>query len=349
MPNIIQIKHSLPLFAAAGLLAISSAGAADFIPTVQVGDTGNAADSTGFGSVGYDYYIGVYEVTNAQYASYLNAVDPEGVRPYGIYNANMASDNDRGGIAVNLDAPVGERYSPRANMANKPVNNVNFWDAARFANWLTTGDTETGVYNLGGVTNPVNIDIARDSAAWAAGGVAIANTNEWYKAAYYDPGATGPGDDYWRYATRSDSTPTAALADASGNITNPGANVVNFASGADWNAQNGNVTSVGGSLSASYYGTYDQDGNVFEWLETRSGAGNRIIRGGGYDSDAAGLQAASAFAALATARSSNYGFRLVSLEPIVAPATIPEPAQSGGALGGLALLWAWRSRGRRRA
>lgn len=126
MPNIIQIKHSLPLFAAAGLLAISSAGAADFIPTVQVGDTGNAADSTGFGSVGYDYYIGVYEVTNAQYASYLNAVDPEGVRPYGIYNANMASDNDRGGIAVNLDAPVGERYSPRANMANKPVNNVNF-------------------------------------------------------------------------------------------------------------------------------------------------------------------------------------------------------------------------------
>ena len=39
-----------------------------------VGNTGNAADPlTGFGSVDYTYRISKHEVTNAQYAEFLNA------------------------------------------------------------------------------------------------------------------------------------------------------------------------------------------------------------------------------------------------------------------------------------
>lgn len=77
-------------------------------------------------------------------------------------------------------------YSVKTGFGDKPVNFVSFWDAARFTNWLTSGNTETGVYRLNNVTNPVNNTITRDATAWANGGVAIASENEWYKAAYYD-------------------------------------------------------------------------------------------------------------------------------------------------------------------
>ena len=40
----------------------------------RVGNPGNAADAaTGYGAVGYEYNIGTYEVTNAQYVEFLNA------------------------------------------------------------------------------------------------------------------------------------------------------------------------------------------------------------------------------------------------------------------------------------
>ena len=39
-----------------------------------VGNLGNAADTTGYGAVGYAYSIGKYEVTLAQYTEFLNNV-----------------------------------------------------------------------------------------------------------------------------------------------------------------------------------------------------------------------------------------------------------------------------------
>jgi probable HAF family extracellular repeat protein len=51
---------------------------------VSVGDPGNVADTTGYGSVGYTYQMGAYDVTNNQYAAFLSAAatgsDPA-VRP----------------------------------------------------------------------------------------------------------------------------------------------------------------------------------------------------------------------------------------------------------------------------
>ena len=63
-----------------------------------VGDAGNAADSTGFGAVASAFRIMSFEWTNAQYAEFLNAVDPQGTNPNSIYNASMGS-NARGGIS----------------------------------------------------------------------------------------------------------------------------------------------------------------------------------------------------------------------------------------------------------
>lgn len=54
------------------LLAVSTAfGQAIEIPTVLVSDAGNPTDSTGYGQVNYDYYIGIHEVTNGQYAAFF--------------------------------------------------------------------------------------------------------------------------------------------------------------------------------------------------------------------------------------------------------------------------------------
>lgn len=47
----------------------------------------------------------------------------------------------------------------------------------------------------------------------------------------------------------------------------PGSNTANISSCANWNGKNGNTTTVGTNGGPSYYGTYDQNGNVYEWVE----------------------------------------------------------------------------------
>jgi hypothetical protein len=80
--------------AALGLVLVAmiagTAQSALVIPTVLVGDAGNSADSTGFGAVSYEYQIGKYEVTLAEYTAFLNAV--AATDTYNLYMPNMATD-----------------------------------------------------------------------------------------------------------------------------------------------------------------------------------------------------------------------------------------------------------------
>lgn len=246
-------------------------------------------------------------------------------------------------------------YTAKADMGNKPVNFVSWFDTLRFANWLNNGqangDTETGAYTLfGGTPTPSNFNaVTRNAGAtWF-----LPNENEWYKAAYYDPrtAAQGgpPGDDhYWLYATKSDIAPTLASANIAGGISNSGTNVANYNHGADWNGQDGNVTDVGGasSFGASFYGTFDQDGNVWELNEgplvlSPAGFGYLSqIRGGSWNDDAGSLISSDRthWAFDPTAELDSVGFRVAS---------VPEPSSlvlaAFGVIGGLALL-AWRRR-----
>lgn len=316
---------------AAGLLAASSASAQPIIiDTVLVGDAGNANDTTGFGGVSYDYHIGTTPVTNAQYTAFLNAVAASD--PHGLWNSDMGS-NVHGGISRS-GSDGSYTYSVRTassgfnsgqSMGNMPVNYVSFWDAARFTNWLTTGNTETGVYNLGNVTNPVNSTITRDATAWANGGVAIASENEWYKAAYYN----GSGG-YWLYPTQSNTAPTAE---------NPpgGANSANFVGGP------GTVTAVGAYTdSGSYYGTFDQGGNVWEWNDEIIFTNSRGLRGGSFFNNDNALQSSGRIISrLPTRENANIGFRVSSLAPI------PEPSAYAAILGCLGLALALIRRKRR--
>ena len=268
------------------------------IDSVAVGDIGNAPDgSSSFGAVNYDYRIATTEVTNDQYAVFLNAV-ANVLDTHSLYNPRMGSD-PRGGIQQ-IGGAGSFQYQVKPNMGNKPVNFVSFWDAARFANWVengqlsgmqTTGTTEDGSYFLGGVTTPVNASVTRNPSA----SIFVPSENEWYKAAYYDPrdapqGGPPGNNKYWEYPTASDLSPIVAEANADGDISNPGPNVVNYQRGADWGGLNGNLTSVGsaGVSSASPWGTYDQGGNVWEWNDTMTIPQSiyRGIRGGGWFSSA---------------------------------------------------------------
>ena len=180
------------LILTAALLVALPVGAVN-IEYVAVRDPGNPPDTAAncpdnapdCGSVPYDYAISKYEVTNAQYAEFLNLVAVP-ADPAGLYNeANP-------GIGVIIEIPGGILgYYLKAGFENKPVTYVSFWDALRFANWLHNGQprgiedettTEDGAYTItaSGVSQ---ITIDRNEGAQAF----VPTNNEWYKAAYYEP------------------------------------------------------------------------------------------------------------------------------------------------------------------
>ena len=70
-----------------------------------VGNAGNAADSTTYGAVSYEYRIATTEVTNDQYAEFLNAKAQ--TDDYGLYSAEMGFEV-RGGI--NRSGSLGSYY-----------------------------------------------------------------------------------------------------------------------------------------------------------------------------------------------------------------------------------------------
>ena len=317
------------------MFAVQRQAHAITITTVPVVNAGNPNDdSTGYGGVNYEYEIAATEVTNDQYVAFLNA-KASSSDPLGLYNANMASD-PRGGI-IQVGSPGSYTYSAKANMGNKPVNYASWYDAIRFANWLNNGQgsasTETGAYTiLGGTPTPTDgLSITRNSGAtWF-----LTSENEWYKAAYYEPGASS--NDYWLYPTRSDSAPTKATANATGDINNPGANVANYDFGADWNSQDGNVTTVGsaGSISQSFYGTFDQGGNVWEWNEALI-VTDRGSRGGSFDILGVSSLASGAQNAFDPTLEDNFlGFRV---------ATVPEPCTAVLCIAGCVGAWMLRRR-----
>ena len=324
----------------AAMLLATGAGVADVtIATVPVGNVGNLADSTGYGAVNYEFNIGTYEVTNAQYAEFLNAVATVG-DPHSLYYPYMGGGYplDTGGISRTGSGTGGDPwvYSTRANRGNHPVTWVSFWNACRFANWLHngqgSGDTETGVYSLNGVTYPTNSTVTRNPGwKWA-----VTSEDEWYKAAYHmnDPGA--PGGNYYVYPTGSDTPPTAEAPPGT-DMTNGSANYRGPSGFVDPTYYTTEVGAYDAKPSDSPYGTFDQAGNVWEWNETIVDVSYRSLRGGSYYSSVPSLLVERAdYDPSAGTRST--GFRV---------SQVPEPASMAVlAFGSIAILL--RRRGRRR-
>lgn len=75
------------------------------------------------------------------------------------------------------------------------------------------------------------------------------------------------------------------------------------------------ITTVGTNGKASYYGTYDQNGNVWEWIEGGTTHTQKYLRGGSFNSSAAEIDGSSALSrklSPANATSAEYGFRVAS-------------------------------------
>ena len=281
------------LSVATALLGLAPAATAVSIDWTSVGNPGNAADSTGFGAVGYTYQIGTYEVTNAQYAEFLNA--KAAADPLALYNTAMGGGS--GGI-TRTGVSGSFTYSAITGRGDMPVNRVSFYDALRFANWLNngqgSGDTETGAYTLlGGTATPSNgTTVTRNGGAT----IVLTSEDEWYKAAYYSALTTS----YFDYPAGSDTQTTCATPTATANRANCSNAVSNF--------------TIKGSYtgSASPYGTFDQGGNINEWNEAIIGS-FRGYRAGGFNASPFALGAIFRLSLNPTENSDLVGFRVAML------------------------------------
>lgn len=143
------------------------------IDFVTIGNAGNAADkggTPGCGAVDYNYKIGKYEITNAQWNIFTSI-------------AGVPKGDDGG-------------YSYNSNFTGllQPVNRISWYEAAQFCNYLTSGDKSKGAYRFSGNNfNPgsfLGIDRASSISTYGKTYV-IPTENEWYKAAYFKPDGSG--------------------------------------------------------------------------------------------------------------------------------------------------------------
>lgn len=270
---------------------------------VTVSDESNPADTvsmeddgtSGYGTVTYRYRCGRYEVTNAEYAAFLQSIAASDA--HALYNTKMGTSRFGGIVRSGTDGSYNYAVKTRQSgydddYGRKPVVFVSLYDCLRFCNWLHNGgtsrsSTEEGAYNLTTGQAP-NAVIPRSGDARYF----LLNENEWYKAAYYKHGTGTSG--YWLYPTRTDIAPVPGAPTSLTNFANCGS-AVNF------------LTDVGEyANSQSPYGTFDQGGNVLERLE------NGIVRGGNYQNSSQVLRSARRLVSWNTplAETEEAGFRI---------------------------------------
>ena len=277
------------------LLSGCSSGASDSSPlvsieTVPVMNMGNESDTeTGFGKVDYNFAIGKYIITVGQYVIFLNAKASVTDKPaiIDLWNTDMedpASYVSDGFIKRTGSGTINDPYiyseiidnNLGVNSSQRGMPNINWFSAARFANWVNNGatedsDTETGAYNLNYATD--GVFIKQSDAKWW-----IPSENEWYKAAYYDPTLNNGNGGYYEFPTSSDTQTISSTPTESTNTANYDGIMPSKMK----------ITSVGAySNSHSYYGTYDQGGLLWQWNDAtyrdhNGVALNRGMRGGSW-------------------------------------------------------------------
>jgi len=294
---------------AGSLLNTFGSGANQFtMEFVEIGNPGNAADTTGspnpVGSVAYTYNLGKYEVSRGM-----------------INNANTL-----GNLGIEMYDMGGYGFGD-GNGVNRPAMGISWYEAAKFVNWLNTNQGFQAAYKFVNGTFQLwsSTDAGYNANNMFRNSLAkyvLPSTSEWYKAAYGSPTGT-----WYDYPTGSNSAP--------GEVWNGTA-----ANTAVYQSHNvADITSAGG-LSA--YGTMAQGGNAWELTETAYDGTNdtagesRELRGGAFMPQSQALTELSAKGRVSDfAWDGDYyktGFRVAS---------VPEPSALSllaVGLGGLALI-----------
>lgn len=270
----------------------------------RIDTPGNLSDiKTGRGCVPYVYEISRTEITNAQYAAFLNAVASVDDR-HRLYVEDMGT-----GVVGGLlrTGPRGHHgYAAKPGFANRPATYLSWFSLARYANWLhygmpsgpqtigvTEGDSSQGAYDTSGFADyarggadkkPTHATFSRNPGAKYF----IPNDDEWYKAAYFDPEKRG-WRKYWNFPARTDVAPP--------NEPSAGANFQRETLG---EGPPFYVSEAGTFSATGHYGVQDLGGNVWEWLEGWRGLGDgtcwrcdiptKGLRGGSFNYIAAGLR-----------------------------------------------------------
>jgi len=259
---------------------------------VTTGDAANTVNGANPGVVSYEYSIGTYEVTAAQWLIVTTA------------DNNVGNAGDWSGT--------------------QPTAGTSWYEAAKFANWLTSGDALLGAYGFSNSTSFTGVDRAAAIATYGTIYV-LPSEDEWYKAAYLKSDGSG----YTTYAT--------------GNATPDGIDD-NFDTDYDSvfleGAENNEPFARGGGTEENN-GTYDMGGNVLEWNESAFDGTldeldeSRVLRGGDWYGDPFGLQSSDRYDGSPAIEFDFIGFRVASLSAAVA--AVPEPSSVGllviGAMG----------------
>jgi len=250
------------------VLAMSGIVSADTFGTEEnqftidfVSISGSTNPASGYGIVNNDYRIGTYEITNDQWNKFAASLGvPVAGSPLSAYNS-----------------------SPRYTGTSVPTNEVSWYEAAQFVNYLNISTDHQAAYKFTGTQGTVTYTLG----VWEAGDVgydtdnpyrnsnayySLPTENEWVKAAYWN------GTNLQTYAN-------ASAGDLIGGVPDPAKwNYLPSARNEPWDV---------GSSPEELNGTFDMMGNVWEWMESpyysgdylsssgRGGRGGSIYNGDG--------------------------------------------------------------------
>lgn len=213
-----------------GLGGLTDSVLADIDPNsgiefVTVGAVGNAPwggngtpgdRAVGRGSVNYEYRIGKYEVTTAQWVEFFNAVFDRPASDAIPFVPLAPEPSFWGAQSVTPNTPGGRRWAVRPGQDMRPVGDISWRMAAIYCNFLHNNKATnrqaflSGAYDVStfGFAGP-NGQAFTDQATRSPGArYFIPTWDEWLKAAHYDPNKNGPGQGgWWQYSTTSDTRP----------------------------------------------------------------------------------------------------------------------------------------------
>lgn len=231
----------------------------------------------GAGTITQEYRIGRYEVTNAQWAAFYDAVAQ--VRLSGqivphVQNPSFANFTVANGHIVS-----------QAGRELSPVGGITWRTAAMYCNWLHNDRAVTREAFMGGAYDVstfgyVNGNHFTDQLTHTPGArFWIPTMDQVMASQHYDPNRHGPGQGgYWEYNITQDTRPTYG---APGSIVNGRVAQANSSwlgpgdtPGGPWSTPLGSYWDV----AQSPWGLLDTAGGAGEWLETSIdlGGGNRV-------------------------------------------------------------------------
>jgi formylglycine-generating enzyme required for sulfatase activity len=215
----------------------------------------------GRGSVNYQYSIGRFEVTTAQWTEFFNAAYD---RPADDRIPYLVVPDHWGAVPTTPNTAGGLRWSVPAGNEMRAVGDISWRMAAIYCNWLHNGKSAernaflNGAYDVStfGFQGAIFTDQAShhpDARYW------IPTWDEWLKAAHYDPNKPNPDGTtggWWQYSNGSDTPYVYGV---------PGAGQANagFSNPSPYSIPLGSYPDV-----QSPWGLLDMAGATTEWTES---------------------------------------------------------------------------------